>query len=278
MMGQDTFPGSIRLIYATDYKHMNRTLLFKGFWAAAAVLFLFAAFTYHDKPTIYIIGDSTVRNTGKDQAGWGTFLINFLDSNKIKVSNQAMAGRSTRTFIKEGRWDKVLSTLKPGDYVLMQFGHNEGSKPDTSKAGYRGVLRGLGDETKELIWPDGKKEVVLTYGAYLRKFIQEAKAKGATPIVLSMIPRNQWNDGKVKRANNDFGKWAKETADLEDVAFIDLNQITADKYDIMGPEKVKKLFSGDHTHTNEAGATINAASVAEGIKLQKELRLNRYLR
>src|SRR5689334_22528852 len=91
-----------------------------------------------DKPTIYIIGDSTVRNSNKEQWGWGTLLPEFFDSNKINISNQAMAGRSTRTFIKEGRWYKVLSTLKKGDYVMMQFGHNEGSRPDTSKAGYRG--------------------------------------------------------------------------------------------------------------------------------------------
>ena len=246
------------------------------------VLFIIAAFvtafTFQNKPTVYIIGDSTVRNFNNNQRGWGAYLGNFLDTNRITISNQAMAGRSTRTFIKEGRWEKVLSTLKPGDYVMMQFGHNEGSAPDTTRAGYRGVLRGMGDETKELTWRDGTKEVVLTYGAYLRKFIREAKAKGATPIVLSMIPRNQWVDGKVKRAGNDFGKWAKEAAELEGVTFIDLNSITADKYDALGPDKVKELFQGDHTHTNEAGAIMNAASVAEGIKLQKQLSLNKYLR
>lgn len=251
----------------------------RKFWPILlAIVVIVTAFTIQNKPTVYIIGDSTVRNTGKGQAGWGSMLINFLDSNKVNVSNQAMAGRSTRTFIKEGRWDNVLSTLKSGDYVLMQFGHNEGSAPDTTRRGYRGVLRGMGDETKELTWPDGTKEVVLTYGSYLRKFIKEAKAKGAIPIVLSMIPRNQWKDGKVLRANNDFGKWAKEAAELEGVTFIDLNQITADKYDVMGPDKVKELFPGDHTHTNEAGATINAASVIDGIKLQKQLPLNSYLR
>src|SRR5690606_10389001 len=105
---------------------------------------------------------------------------------KLEVSNQAMAGRSTRTFIKEGRWEKVLETIKPGDYVIMQFGHNEGSEPDTTKAGYRGVLRGMGNETKEFTWPDGTSETVHTYGWYLEKFIKDTKAKGATPIVASM--------------------------------------------------------------------------------------------
>lgn len=250
----------------------------KVFPAVLAVALLVTAFKLQNKPTVYIIGDSTVRNTGKGQAGWGTYLIDFLDSNRVSVSNQAMAGRSTRTFIKEGRWEKVLSTLKPGDFVLMQFGHNEGSRPDTSRAGYRGVLRGIGDTTVTLTWKDGTKETVHTYGAYLGRFIKEAKAKGATPIVVSMIPRNQFKDGKVVRADKDYGKWAKEVATLEQVPFVDLNKITGDKYDEMGPEKVKAFFPGDHTHTNEAGAKLNAASVAEGLKMQKDLTLSKYIR
>jgi rhamnogalacturonan acetylesterase len=240
-----------------------------------------------EKPTLYIIGDSTVRNTNRPQAGWGEMIGEFLDTTAINISNQAMAGRSTRTFIKEKRWEKVLSTLKAGDFVIMQFGHNEGSKPDTSKAGYRGVLRGIGEETVSLTWNDSTVETVHTYGWYLRKFVQEAKAKGATPVICSMIPRNQWDytvkgdttsKRIVKRASNDYGKWAKEVALSEGVFFIDLNSITAAKYDVLGPGEVKKLFPGDHTHTNEEGARINAASVAEGIKGLKELSLNKYLK
>lgn len=258
---------------------MKQHFTLKKTWPAVlAVVLLITAFNIQSKPTVYIIGDSTVRNTGKGQAGWGTYLIDFLDSNRVSVSNQAMAGRSTRTFIKEGRWEKVLSTLKPGDFVLMQFGHNEGSRPDTSRAGYRGVLRGISDTTVTLTWKDGTKETVHTYGAYLCRFIKEAKAKGATPIVISMIPRNQFKDGKVLRADKDYGKWAKEVATLEQVPFVDLNKITGDKYDEMGPEKVKAFFPGDHTHTNEAGAKLNAASVAEGLKMQKDLALTKYIR
>lgn len=225
----------------------------------------------NNKPTLYLIGDSTVRNTNRPQCGWGEMIGELFDTAKISISNQAMAGRSTRSFIKEKRWDKVLSTLKKGDYVIMQFGHNEGSKPDTSRAGYRGVLRGTGDETVSLTWKDSSVEVVHTYGWYLRKFIREAKEKGAMPIVCSMIPRNQWADSKVKRANNDFGKWAREIAESEAVPFIDLNAITADKYDAAGPDVVKTYFHGDHTHTNETGAGINAASVAEGLRLHSNL-------
>ena len=244
----------------------------------AVALILLFAFKSDKTPTIYIIGDSTVQNFNGQQRGWGSFLAEFLDTTKIRVNNQAKAGRSTRTFIKEKRWAKVDSMLRKGDYVFMQFGHNEGSKPDTSKSGYRGVLRGTGDESVELAWPDSSKETVLTYGAYLRKFIRETKAKGATPVVVSMIPRNQWKDGKVIRANNDFGKWAKEVAVQEGAFFIDLNTITANKYDDMGPRQVNTLFQGDHTHTNEAGARINATSVIEGIKLQKKLKIKKYIK
>lgn len=229
------------------------------------------------KPTLYIIGDSTVRNTNRPQCGWADKLADFFDTTQLRISNQAMAGRSTRTFIKEKRWDKVMSTLKKGDYVIMQFGHNEGSRPDTNRAGYRGVLKGTGEEAVELTWPDSSKEVVHTYGWYLSKFVKDVQSKGAIPVIASMIPRNQFVDGKVKRAGNDYGKWAKEIAKREGAIFIDLNTITADKYDVIGPDKVKELFSGDHTHTNEAGATLNAASVTEGIRSIPGLGLNKYV-
>lgn len=233
--------------------------------------------THNFKPTLYIIGDSTVRNTNAGYGGWGSYLAELLDTTRINVRNQAMAGRSTRTFIKEGRWEKVLATLRAGDYVMLQFGHNEGSPPDTTKAGYRGVLRGTGHETKALTWPNGEQETVHTYGWYLRKFVQDTKAKGATPIILSMIPRNQWQEGKVLRATETYGQWAAEVANTTGAYFIDLNQITADKYDKMGPEKVKAYFPGDHTHTNPAGARENAASVATGLKQHKKLALQKYL-
>lgn len=230
------------------------------------------------KPVIYIIGDSTVRNNHEIQRGWGSHLSEFLDTSKVRVDNQAMAGRSTRTFIKEGRWGRVDSALKKGDYVFMQFGHNEGSVPDTSRGGYRGVLPGTGDEVKELVWPDGTVEIVYTYGRYIQKFIRDTKAKGAIPVVVSMIPRNRWKDGKVERANKDFGKWAEEVASKEGAFFIDLNKRAADKYDNIGPEKVATYFHGDHTHTNVEGAKLNAETVVEGIKDIRKLKIRKYLK
>jgi rhamnogalacturonan acetylesterase len=260
----------------TDRKFKKIVTPKRTFIVAIAV-FVLSSFMYPDKPVLYIIGDSTVRNTNRPQCGWGEVIGEYFDSTKIRISNQAMAGRSTRTFIKEGRWDKVLSAIKPGDFLMVQFGHNEGSRPDTSKAGYRGVLKGTGEDTVHLTWPDGKPETVNTYGWYLRKFIREAKEKGASVIICSMIPRNEFRDGKVMRADKDYGKWAREVAQEETAFFVDLNNITADKYDKLGPEEVKKFFPGDHTHTNEEGAGVNAASIAEGIKAIKNCALNNYL-
>ena len=128
---------------------MNKKIILLGLLTVAIVL----AFKKIEKPAFHIIGDSTVRNANKETWGWGTPIALLFDTTRIHVENNAIAGRSTRTFLSEGRWDKVLQSLKPGDFVAMQFGHNDGSVPDTTKAGRRGVLKGTGEETKVLTWP-----------------------------------------------------------------------------------------------------------------------------
>jgi len=262
-------------LYLTRLLNMRNTS-FK-ILAGFIVVVIISAFVGQDKPALHTIGDSTVRNSNKETWGWGTPVAALFDTTKIHVENNAMAGRSTRTFLSEGRWAEVLKSLKPGDFVTMQFGHNEGSIPDTTKTGRRGVLRGTGEETRVLTWPDGHVETVHTYGWYLRKFVRETKASGATAIIVSMIPRNEFRDGKVIRADQDFGKWAAEVAAEEHACFVDLNRIVADKYDLLGPDKVKTFFPGDHTHTNLAGATLNALSVVEGVRAIKDCPLNQYL-
>lgn len=234
-----------------------------------------------ERPTFYIIGDSTVRNgdgSGRNgQWGWGSFIAGYFDTAKINIRNHAIGGRSSRTFITEGRWDTILNRLKKGDYVIIQFGHNDGGPlDDTARA--RGTIKGIGDEFKEIYNPIRKtQEVVHTYGWYLRKYVRETKDKDAIPIICSPIPRNQWNNGKVKRASQDYGKWAEETAKAEGVPFIDLNKLIADQYDAMGPEKVSGLFYGDHTHTSKAGAELNAATVIEAIKSIRRTSLKNHL-
>ena len=233
------------------------------------------------KPVFYIIGDSTVRNgdgNGKNQQwGWGSFIADHVDTGKISVRNHAIGGRSSRTFITEGRWDKILATLKKGDYVIMQFGHNDaGPLDDTARA--RGTIKGIGDESKEIYNPIAKKqELVYTYGWYMRKYIRDAKAKGATAIVCSPIPRNDWKEGKVIRSSESYVKWASEVAEQEGAYFIDLNEIVASKYEEMGAENVKPFFPVDHTHTNIDGAKLNAELVIKALKEMKTGKLKKYL-
>src|SRR5258705_11084784 len=174
-------------------------------------------------PTLFIIGDSTVKNSGNGLLGWGDPLATFFDQSKIKVENRARGGRSSRTFITEGLWDQIVSELQPGDFVLMQFGHNDGGAiNDASRA--RASLKGPGNETEEIDNLLTKKhEIVHTYGWYMRKYITDAKTKGATAIVLSPIPRNIWKDGKVERASPTYGGWAAEAAKATGAFFFDLN-------------------------------------------------------
>jgi lysophospholipase L1-like esterase len=234
-----------------------------------------------EKPVFYIIGDSTVRNgdgSGKNQQwGWGSFMVDHFDTNKISIRNHAIGGRSSRTFITEGRWDRILATLRKGDYVIMQFGHNDGGPlDDTSRA--RGSIRGVGEESKEVYNPIMKKqEVVHSYGWYMRKYIKDTKEKGAIPIVCSPIPRNDWKDGKVARSSESYSKWAEQVAKEEGAFFINLNDIVALKYEEMGADKVKPFFPVDHTHTNIDGAKLNAELVTEAIKAIKPGKLKKYL-
>lgn len=228
--------------------------------------------------TVYLIGDSTVKNGTKGQQGWGDLLGGHFDAAQIKVVNRARGGRSSRTYLTEGLWEQVLSELKPGDFVLMQFGHNDGGALTDPRN--RASIKGNGDETQEItVVATGKKETVHSYGWYLRKYIADTKAKGAIPIVLSPVPRKIWKaDGTVARASNDYGKWAQEAAKAESVAFVDLNDLIAKRYETLGKEKVEGLFADEHTHTNPAGAAINAEMVAAGIKSLKDCPLAKYLR
>ena len=250
-------------------------------WLVFILVFSSFVLFKKEKPTFYIIGDSTVKNgdgSGRSgQWGWGQFISRHFDTTKITIRNHAIGGRSSRTFITEGRWDTILAGLHKGDYVIIQFGHNDGGPlDDTARA--RGTIKGTGEESKEIYNPIRKKqEVVHSYGWYLRKYIRDAKEKKAIPIVCSPIPRNQWNAGKVKRADQDYGKWAQETAKSEGALFIDLNKLIADQYDELGPEKVGGFFYGDHTHTNKAGAEMNAAIVISGLKALKKISIKNFL-
>ncbi|WP_431211129.1 rhamnogalacturonan acetylesterase [Puia sp. P3] len=254
-------------------------MIFRSF----LVCMLLVAGTFSDqRPTLYIIGDSTVKNgKGKGDGGlwgWGSYLDSYFDTSKLAVRNYALGGRSSRTFITEGHWDQVLGQLKKGDYVIMQFGHNDGGPlDDTARA--RGTIKGTSEESKDIYNPIMKKsETVHSYGWYMRKYVADLREKGAVAIICSPIPRDIFTDGKVLRASDDYGKWAKETASSTGAYFVELNGLIADEYDRLGPDKVKEYFPGDHTHTNEAGARLNAGKVVEGIRGADGLGLKKYLK
>ena len=220
------------------------------------------------KPVLFTIGDSTVKNEDRDDDsmwGWGSVIDELFDTTRITVENHAMAGRSARTFLDEGRWDKVYDALQPGDYVIMQFGHNDGGDINTGKA--RGELHGSGDESKVFrMAAKGRNQVVYTYGWYIRKFIMDALEKGAIPVVLSHTPRNKWHDGLIESNASSFGLWAREAADRAGAFFIDLNAISGAKFQELGPDGSAPYFKNDHTHSSLKGARLNAESIAEGLR------------
>src|SRR5262245_31275476 len=118
-------------------------------------------------PSIFISGDSTAQPGNPNAVGWGKPLVALFDPAKVNVVNRAIGGRSSRTFVAEGRWERLLAELKPKDFVLIQFGHNDGGPVDRPPR--RGSLPGLGDETQEVDNPAGQKETIHTYGWYMRK-------------------------------------------------------------------------------------------------------------
>jgi len=251
------------------------------------------------KPVVFITGDSTVKNADKDEDGmwgWGAVANTVFDESKIDIVNAAMAGRSCRSYLNEGRWDKVYNSLKPGDFVLIQFGHNDIGAIDKPK--YRAAIASGQDTchvyrmqaakedlTKQNVIDQklksnakvGSYEVVYSFGWYLKKFIQDVREKGATPILVSLTPRNEWPGGKIERRNDSYGKWYREVVKETGVEFVDLHNITADFLDkkfaskdaAKSKSKASKYFNHDHTHTSLLGAKTNAQSIAKGLRANK---------
>ncbi len=258
-----------------------------SFAALLLLLCICSAFKHQSKPTFYLIGDSTVKN-GRDDGqnkgatglwGWGHFIGSYFDQSKINVENDALGGTSSRTFMnRKGLWDKVLSKLQPGDYLIMQFGTNDAS-PINDSTRARGTIKNNSDSSVAIVNMITKQnEVVHSYGWYIRQFVTQAKAKGVTVIVCPPVPKNSWTDGKVHRNADSYGKWAAEAAAQTGAYYIDLNKLICDDYDSEGEEKVKATYYGaDATHTIEAGAKLGAQMVINGIKAQPNLKLNNYL-
>ncbi len=222
------------------------------------------------KPVVWFTGDSTVKNTDKDKNGmWGLGSQAYIvfDKKKITCYNAAQAGRSTRTYLNEGRWDKVYNSLEPGDFVFIQFGHNDIGGIDKDKE--RGVIPGATDTCHVYkSAKDGTYELVYSFGWYLKKFIDDVREKGATPILVSLTPRNEWSNGKIERRNDSYGKWYRDVVSQTGVEFVDLHNIMADYLDKKCGSKAKadKYYNHDHTHSSLMGAKTNANNIAKGLK------------
>lgn len=217
-------------------------------------------------PTVFLAGDSTAQNGDPRHTGWGKRFADFIDPAKANWVNAARGGRSSRTFVTEGLWDHLIASAKPGDFVLIQFGQNDGGAVnDNSRA--RGSLPGLGDQTQAIDnLVTHVHEIVHTFGWYMTKMVQETQAKGATPILISLTVRNRWKDGHVERVNGNYGELTRQIALAQHAAFIDLTNMAADRYEQMGPDAVKPFFPADFVHTSPEGAALNAELVLTGIK------------
>ena len=259
------------------------------------------------KVRIFLCGDSTGKNEDSNPNGmwgWGSQAYTVFDESKCTFINCAKAGRSTRTYLNENRWEEVYRTLRPGDYVLIQFGHNDIGGIDKEKE--RGVIATAKDTCHVYkSQASGKFEVVYSFGWYLKKMIQDCKEKGAVPVILSLTPRNEWHSGNgetngtlypvtekkgrqyiERRSDNYVVAWDKQIASETGVEFVDIHNISADVLDCKcgkaktpakAKEKANAYFNHDHTHTSLLGARNNALSLAKGLRLNNS-PLTQYLK
>lgn len=225
--------------------------------------FLLMSFAPQQKPiTVYLIGDSTISikdTKAYPETGWGMPFVHFFDSS-VTVDNRAKNGRSTRTFIEEGLWQSVSDNLQAGDYVFIQFGHNDEV------------------ETKKSYTPKDQ------YRANLNRFITETQKKKAIPVLITPAARRQFDEaGKIVGTHEEYAAIVREVAKQRKVALIDLDRKSQELLQQFGVEGSKHLFlhlepgahpnypdgKEDNTHFNEYGARRMAQLVLAEIKAQK---------
>jgi len=199
-------------------------------------------------PTVFLVGDSTVTDQrGEPGASWGQMLPRFLTTG-VAVANHAESGETLKSFQTGLRLAKVLSQMKAGDYLFIQFGHN--------------------DQKQQ--WPQTYAEAGTTYAAYLRAFIAEARLRGATPVLVTSMQRRQWDDaGRIRNSLGDYPSAVRAVATAEHVALIDLERMSVAFYEALGPSRAPLAFSNngkDATHHDNYGAYELAKCVAQGIR------------
>ena len=202
-----------------------------------------------EAPTLYLAGDSTVTDQRKaPSASWGQMLPRFFGAD-IAVANHAESGESLKSFVTELRLDKLLSTLKAGDWVMIQFGHND----------------------QKVQWPQTYAEAETTYRAWLRTYIAEVRRRGATPILVTSPERRKFDAaGHIVPSLGGYPDAVRAVATQESVALIDLNPMSVRFYEALGPKGSPRAFADegrDKTHHNEYGAYALARMVVEGLRI-----------
>ncbi len=234
---------------------LRYTLLFVSLLAAAFGL------ASHDDPTIFLVGDSTMANKpliGNPERGWGQMFPSFFNEG-IRFENHARNGRSTKSFIREGRWDAVYARLHPGDYVFIQFGHNDAKKEDSSRYA----------------------EPHTEYKSNLLRFVRDVRSQQAIPVLLTPVCRRRFDArGKFYDVHGDYPAVVREVGTEENVVVIDVTKKSFSAFDKLGPQKSERLFlraaantfsaipqgKKDDTHFNSYGAVRVAEMVVEGMR------------
>ena len=233
-----------------------------------------------DHPVLFLVGDSTMRtevagNGDNGQWGWGYFLENYFDTDRITVENHALGGESTRSWFKNYLFP-MLRAVRPGDWVIIQLGHNDQYGGREMNSGrFRGILPGTGKEYTEVILPgNGTRERVYTYGEYLRIYVDEIRAKGGQPLLLSLTSRSgRGPDGRMVPDRNTDA--IRSIAQEKGVPFIDFNAAIRHKFDeVFDPAKVSYLFFSDGIHPSSFGAVINAETFVEELRKRPDIGLS----
>src|SRR2546425_1464914 len=200
-----------------------------------------------EAPTIYLLGDSTVCDQPSEPYNsWGQMLTRFFKSG-IAIANNAESGESLRSSLGAHRLDKVLSTMKAGDYLIIQYGHND----------EKGKGEGIGAFT--------------TYTADLKRFVAEARKRGGIPVLVTPVQRRTFDqNGKITNSHGDYPEAVRRIAREENVTLIDLNAMSKRLYEAWGAEPSKRAFApNDNTHHDNYGSYELAKCIVEGIKASK---------
>src|SRR5215203_5358006 len=223
---------------------------------------LLTAFTFAEpRIALHLAGDSTMAAklpTKRPETGWGEMLQQYFDSSAVRVVNHAQNGRSTRTFISEGRWQAIVDSLHPGDYVFIQFGHN--------------------DESKDKI---DRYTPPADYRANLLRFVRETRAKNATPVLFTPVARRRFHTkGDFYDTHGEYPDIVRLLAAAEKVALIDMTRTSGEMLKLIGQDASVGMFlqlapgenpnypNGvqDNTHFSPFGARIMASLAVEGIR------------